>query len=153
MSIDKRVLLARPHAFIVSEMGPFLAQAGYSAVRLNSLGSLPQELSRPLRGAIISTAVTSSVDADAATLFRLIREHSPGLPVVFAGMADADTMKAVTERAVKGLVQTPVITGPQGYRSASAADRASVFLVLRKEDLASGLSHDAAVKALRAHFA
>ena len=152
MTIEKRVLLARPHAFIVSEMRPFLVGAGYAPVRVETLEQLMQELARPLQGAVISTAVSSSLNADAATVFRLVREKAPTLPIVFAGMADLDTMKVVAERAVKALVTTPHVSGPQGYRSVPSADRASSFLVLRKEDLQPGAFQDAALKAMRAHF-
>ena len=150
MALEKRILLARPHAFIVSEMRPFLTDAGYSPVRVESLDQLALELRRPLHGAIISTAVSSSVNADAATVFNLIRERSPTLPVVFAGMADLETMKVVSERAVKAVVASPVVAGPATYRA--AGDRASSFLILRKEDLLAGASRDAALRALRAHF-
>lgn len=47
MAIEKRVLLARPHAFIVSEMRPFLVSAGYLPVRVETLEQLIQELERP----------------------------------------------------------------------------------------------------------
>lgn len=58
MATEKRALLAHPHAFIVNEMRPFLIDAGFTPVRLESLDQLAAELSRPLQGAIISTAVT-----------------------------------------------------------------------------------------------
>jgi len=75
------------------------------------------------------------VNADAATVFRLVREKAPRLPIVFAGMADFDPMKVVAERSVKAMVATPLVSGPRGYRAAPPADRASSLLVLRKEDL------------------
>ncbi|WP_141396338.1 hypothetical protein [Polaromonas sp. AET17H-212] len=152
MALEKRILLARPHAFIVSEMRPFLVETGYSPVRVESLSQLSQELRGSLNGAILSTAVTSSVDADVATVFRLIRQAHPHLPVVFAGMASFDTMKVITERAVHGLVSAPTISSPRDYRAVSASTRSSSFLVLRKEDLQPGDSHSAAIKALRAYF-
>lgn len=152
MSAEKHVLLARPHAFIVNEMRPFLEQAGYVPQRLDSLDQLATALARPLRGAIISTAVTSSVNADAATVLQLIRETAPRLPVVFAGMADWETMRVTAERAVKAIVASPSILAPQGYRPGSAADRASTFLVLRKDDLVDAALRDAAMRALRAHL-
>lgn len=153
MNTEKPVLLARPHAFIVNEMRPFLLAAGYAPQRLESLAQLDAALASPLRGAIISTAVTSSIDADAATVFRLIRGKAPKLPVVFAGMADLDTVITTAERAVKALVPTPSFASPKTYRAPGPGDRASTFLVLRKEDLAPGALQEAATRALRAHFA
>lgn len=152
MTVEKRVLLARPHAFIVNEMRPFLVAAGYLPQRVENLEQLGAELARPLRGAVISTAVTSAVGADAATVFRLVREKAPRLPVIFAGMADLETMKVTAERAVRALVEAPVIAPPQTYRATGPAERASTFLVLRKEDLVPGALQEAALRALRAHF-
>ena len=152
MAVEKRVLLARPHAFIVNQMRPFLVEAGYTPVGAQSLDHLAQELSGSFHGAIISTAVSSTVNADAATVFRLVREKLPRLPVVFAGMADAATMTLSAERAVKAVVGTPTIAFPQDLRIATAPDRASTFLVLRKEDLMPGGSQEAALRALRTLF-
>lgn len=152
MAVEKRVLLARPHAFIINQMRPFLLEAGYTPVGAQSLDHLAQELVGTFHGAIISTAVSSAVNADAATVFRLVREKLPRLPIVFAGMADAATMKLSAERAVKALVSTPTIASPQDLGFATAADRTSTFLVLRKEDLMPGGSQEAAMRALRTLF-
>ena len=152
MAVEKRVLLARPHAFIVNQMRPFLLEAGYTPVGTQSLDHLAQALSGSFHGAIISTAVSSTVNVDAATVFRLVREKLPRLPIVFAGMADAATMKLSAERAVKALVSTPTIASPQDMRMASGSDRSSTFLVLRKEDLMPGGSQEAALRALRTLF-
>jgi hypothetical protein len=143
---------ARPHTFIVNEMRPFLMAAGYTPVRVESLDQLLDELGRPLHGAIISMALTSSIDADAATVFRLVREKMPRLPVVFAGLADLDTVMSTAARAVKDLAASPAIAGPGAYRVAPALERASSFLVLRKEDVVAGASQQAGQRALRAHL-
>ena len=152
MSAEKPVLLARPHAFIVNEMRPFLEGAGYTPQRLESLDQLAAALARPLRGAIISTAVTSSVNADAATVFQRVRAAAPRLPIVFAGMADWETMRTTAERAVKAIVPSPSIQSPQSYRPAGSLDRDSTFLVLRKDDLIDAVLRESALRALRAHF-
>lgn len=152
MAVEKRVLLARPHAFIINQMRPFLLEAGYTPVGAQSLDHLAQELVGTFQGAIISTAVSSAVNADAAAVFRLVREKLPRLPIVFAGMADAATMKLSADRAVKALVSTPTIASPQDLGFATAADRTSTFLVLRKEDLMPGGTQEAAMRALRTLF-
>jgi AmiR/NasT family two-component response regulator len=150
MAIEKRVLLARPHAFIVSQMRPFLLDAGYTPVGVQDLVELDDQLVTPLKGAIISTAVTSTIDADASAVFRMVRQKQPRLPIVFAGMADAATMKVVAERAVAEMVSGPIVVGPGGYRA--GADRSSTFLILRKDDLLSAASIELATRALRSHL-
>lgn len=150
MAFEKRILLARPHAFIVNQMRPFLVDAGYVGVGARDLDHLRAELGSSLKGAIISTAVTSTVDADAAAVLRLVREMQPNLPVVFAGMADAATMRSTAERAVKGLVPSPVFAGPADYRA--GMNRSTSFLILRKDDLLNAVSIELATRALRSHF-
>lgn len=150
MAAEKRVLLARPHAFIVNQMRPFLLDAGYVAVGARDLDHLRTELTSTFRGAIISTAVTSTVEADAAAVFRLVRERQPRLPVVFAGMADAATMRITAERAVKELVASPVFAGPGDYRP--GGDRQASFLILRKDDLLDAAAIERSARALRSHF-
>lgn len=150
MAAEKRVLLARPHAFIVNQMRPFLLDAGYVAVGARDLDHLRTELASTFKGAIISTAVTSTVEADAAAVFRLVRERQPRLPVVFAGMADAATMRVTAERAVKDLVSSPVFARPDDYRP--GADRQTSFLILRKDDLLDAAAVERSARALRSHF-
>jgi DNA-binding NtrC family response regulator len=150
MAAEKRVLLARPHAFIVNQMRPFLLDAGYVAVGARDLDHLRTELASTFKGAIISTAVTSTVEADAAAVFRLVRERQPRLPVVFAGMADAATMRVTAERAVKDLVASPVFAVPDDYRP--GADRQASFLILRKDDLLDAAAVERSARALRSHF-
>jgi len=153
MSNLPRVLLARPHAFIVNEMRPFLAEAGFTSVRIDSLEQLAQELRLPAKGAIISTAVSSSLGSDAATVFRQVREWGPNMPVVFAGMADFTTMQATVRRAVKDMCPAAQVVGVAGFRLSRLSDRTSTFLVLRKEDLQQGPNHEAAIEAVRSHLA
>lgn len=152
MTSERRVLLARPHAFIVNEMRPFLIEAGYMPVRIGSVEQLAHELASPARGAVISTAVTSSLGLDAGAVFRKVREFSPNLPVVFAGMADLATMEATVMRAVKDLHPEARTQGAAGFRMTRSWDRTSNFLILRKEDLQQGALHEAAISAIRAHF-
>lgn len=67
-------------------------------------------------------------------------------------MADAVTIRASAERAVKTLVPTPSMVTPLDYPVVPPYDRATTFLVLRKEDILEGASHQDALRALRAHL-
>ncbi|MDE2369878.1 MAG: hypothetical protein KGN16_12990 [Burkholderiales bacterium] len=150
MSVEKPVLLAWPHTFIVNQVRPFLIEAGYIGVGARDLDHLRSELASSFKGAIISAAVTSPVEADAAAVFRLVHERQPGLPVVFAGMADAATMGISAERAVKDLVSNAVFAGPADCRPGS--NRRATFLILRKDDLLNLATAELALRALRSHF-
>ncbi len=150
MAQEKRVLLARPHAFIVDEMRPFLVESGYTPVKVATLDDLKSALSQPLCGAVVSTAWSSSIGADAATVFAELRGRSPQLPVMFAGMADVATIRLTAGRAV-----TPVVADAVFHEAAAwpmRVDRRREFLVLRKEDLTSADARQRAARALRALF-
>ncbi|RVT49621.1 hypothetical protein [Rubrivivax albus] len=152
--MSQRILLARPHAFIVNEMRPFLLEAGFSPVKPESKVQLLEELGRPAQGIVISTAVSSNVEGDAEAVFRWVREKQPNVPVAFAGMTDARFMRLAVEQAVKALVHQPVITGAADYLAAARGHtRSGVFLFLRKDDLSPGAGRQVAMAALRAHFA
>jgi|LNFM01.1.fsa_nt_gb hypothetical protein len=68
MTRHKRLLPVRPHAFIVDEMNPFLA-CGRTRVKLCSLDELSSALAQPadadVNGSVSSTAVSSSIGAEA----------------------------------------------------------------------------------------
>lgn len=150
MAQDKRVLLARPHAFIVDEMKPFLLECGYTPVKVASLAELQSALAQPAAGAVISTAVSSSIGADAATVFAALRQGAPALPVMFAGMADASTIRLTAGRAVALVVADAAFHEAGGWPL--RFDRQREFLVLRKEDLTSAEARQRAARALRSLF-
>lgn len=58
--MNKTVLLARPHPFIVAEMKPFLEQSGYNAVKPEKLDDMAS-IARSSAGAAISLAVSSAL--------------------------------------------------------------------------------------------
>lgn len=150
MARDKRVLLARPHAFIVDEMRPFLVESGYTPVKVATLDEFKSALSPGASGAVISTAVSSSIGADAATVFARLHEVVPQLPVMFAGLADVATIRLIAGRAVAPLI------GDAVFHEAGAwpmrVDRRREFLVLRTEDMISADARQRAARALRSLF-
>lgn len=58
------ILLARPHAFIVGEMKPFLEQGGFAVTALSTVANLPTAVAGTC-GAVISLALTSSIPESA----------------------------------------------------------------------------------------
>jgi len=153
MPVTKKVLLARPHSFIVSEMRPFLERSGFAPLPLENLAALEAGTVGSLSGAIISTAVLSSVGASADEVFTALRKKYPRLPVLFAGLTDIPMMKGIVERIVKALHPgADVLPIAATTDSHPGLGRENVFLVLRKEDLAPGEPAALAERILRKHF-
>lgn len=145
----KKVLLARPHAFIVSEMRPFLEKNGYQPSKLEDIGDIRPGKLGSFSGAIISTAVVSSIPAKPAEVFAALRKNYPNLPVIFAGLTEFDSTLPTLQRIVNdlhpGATILPFNTKAEGYPRLGERD---VFLFLNKEDIAS----PDAERLLRRHF-
>lgn len=153
MAINKKTLLARPHTFIVSEMRPFLEKSGFAPSKLDSLGDLQHGNVGTFNGAVISTAVISSVNASAEEVFTALRQRNPKLPVLFAGLTEFSMMKSTVERIVGKIHPNaeilPIAASTENH---PGLGKENVFLVLRKEDLAAGAPSELAERILRKHF-
>ena len=153
MSVAKKVLLARPHFFIVAEMRPFLEKAGFAPSKLETLADLGGETHGFLSGAVISTAVVSSVGASVEEVFSAVRAKYPRLPILFAGLLDFPTMKSAVERYVKSHhADAEILPIAAQTESHPGLGKKSVFLVLTKENLASEEARALAQRVLRKHF-
>ncbi|MCK9199867.1 MAG: hypothetical protein M0P59_06175 [Gallionella sp.] len=149
MAIEKKVLLARPHAFIVSEMRPFLERNGYQPTKLESIDDMHSGKLGSFSGAIISTAVVSSIAAKPAEVFAELRKRYPSLPVIFAGLTAFDSTLSTIQRIVHEVHPGSTIL-PFNARAEehSRLGERDVFLFLNKDDIASA----AAERILRQHF-
>lgn len=145
----KKVLLARPHSFIVSEMRPFLERNGYQPVKLESMDDIHPGKLGTFSGAIISTAVVSSITAKPAEVLAALRKHYPALPVMFAGLTGFDSTLPTLQRIVSNVHPSATIL-PFNIRAEDHPQlgERDVFLFLNKEDIAS----DSAGSLLRRHF-
>lgn len=145
----KKVLLARPHAFIVAEMRPFLERTGYQPTRLEKLDDMQSGKLGTFSGAIISTAVVSSIPAKPADVFASLRQHYPSLPVIFAGLTEFDSTQPTIQRIVHELHPGAAIL-PFDKRAGEhpGLGGRDVFLFLNKEDIAAA----GAETILRRHF-
>lgn len=147
--MSKKVLLARPHAFIVAEMRPFLERNGYQPVKLESIADMHPGKLGSFSGAIISTAVVSSIAAKPAEVFAALRNSYPSLPVMFAGLTGFDSTLSTIQRIVHdvhpGSTILPFNAKAEAHPRLGERD---VFLFLNKDDIASAASE----RILRRHF-
>lgn len=151
MAITKKVLLARPHSFIVSEMRPFLEKNGFAPTKLENLQALETGNLGTFSGAVISTAVVSAVNASAEEIFAALRKRYPKLPVLFAGLTEFPVMKSAIDRVVKNLhPDAEILPFATTTETHPGLGRENIFLVLKKEDLAA--SAELTERILRKHF-
>ncbi len=153
MPPPRKILLARPHAFIVSEIRTFLEHAGYAPEKADSVADIESSRHGALAGAIVSTAVVSSIGASAEEVFAALRRKYPRLPVLFAGLVDFAKMQDLVRRIVAPLhADAQILPMAPATESHAGLGRENVFPVLRKEDLAPGDAAALAARIVRRHF-
>lgn len=145
----KKVLLARSHAFIVAEMRPFLEKNDYHPVKLENISDMHPGKLGTFSGAIISTAVVSSIPEKPAEVFAALRLNYPALPVMFAGLTEFDSTLPTLQRIVHtqspGATILPFNAQAEGHPRLGERD---LFLFLNKEDITTPDAN----RILRRHF-
>ncbi len=95
--MPRQNFLARPHPFIVVEMKPFLEANNVSALKPEVPQSL-DALARGCAGAIISLAVTSSINLEKDEVIKQVWSKVSKLPLVFAGLLPFEKYQQTSER-------------------------------------------------------
>lgn len=152
--MSKKIVLARPHPFIVSQMQPFLADLGYSGEKLERLEDLDGSLDSNTRGAVISLAVTSSLGESAEAVFLKLRQLRAQLPVLFVALLDfAQAQRALQQLAGTAGVAQPVLidVSEANVRNAMLGKSGAFFYIGRK-DLENPARRALAAKMLESHF-
>jgi hypothetical protein len=146
------VLLARPHTFIVSEMKPFLEEAGFKVIKAEKPADLT-DLSRACAGAVISLAVSSSMDASPEDVVKRLREANAKMPLLFAALLPYAKIKDSLDRVGRqaGLTAKALGLEDGGVHRAELGS-ASALLYLSKDDLANAITRQQALQAVRRHF-
>jgi len=151
--MKNKILLARPHPFIVSEMKPFLEQNGFSPLPIKGISELAGLASHPFSGAIISLAVQSTIDESAEMVFEAIRKQSPSLPVAFAGMLDASmASKAIKRVLPESIGDYRVIAVDKKNDHRVELGQPSTFVYIRNSDLATSDTVKIVALMLQHHF-
>ncbi len=89
-----KVVLARPHDFLVAQMKTWLLSLGVEPVRLGSLAELEALLPNEVAGVVVSTAVTSSVAATVGEALAAVARRLPVARLAIAGMATVASARA-----------------------------------------------------------
>jgi hypothetical protein len=153
MTVDRKVLLARPHPFIVSEMKPLLVSAGYMPSPLSEMNDITSGAWRDAKGAVISIAVSSVMPESAETVFSTLRSYAPEIPVVFAGLNDIDIAGGTIQRLVKASVpDATVIPVRRNNEHVRGLGKGNVFLYIEKDVLKTAEGTALAKRMLQRHF-
>ena len=148
----KTILLARPHPFIVSEMRPWLEEAGYGVRKSDTLGDL-ETLVTSSDGAVISLAVSSSVGASVEDVLSALFRKKPRLPIVFAALRSLQQVTPDISRIASGMGISATVIGVDGpSTSARSLGQTNCFIYLSKDDLVDPVRKQKARSLLSMHI-
>lgn len=152
--MSKKIVLARPHPFIVSQMQPFLADLGYSGEKLERLEDLDDSLDSNTRGVVISLAVTSSLGDSAEAVFLRLRQLRAQLPVLFVALLDfPQVQRALLKLAEAAGVAQPVLLEVTETNVRNAVlGKSDVFFYIGRKDLEDPVRRATAAQMLERHF-
>jgi hypothetical protein len=89
-----KVLLARPHDFVVADMTRWMNSLGAEPVRLQGALDLSPFAAGEVGGVVISTAVTSMVSSAFGEVLDATRAAFPRAPVIIAGLTSTDSARS-----------------------------------------------------------
>lgn len=154
MVTGRRILLARPHPFVVETMQPFLAANGWTPEMLADVGDIVRLGQAGYAGSIISTAPHASVRQTFLEVFEALRRRLPTLPIAFSTLLGWDLIAKELRIQVSRTVVTPEILRVSSDSLASPAlGTTHGILVIRKEDLTDPSAATLTARILRRHFA
>lgn len=150
--MSRQILLARPHPFIVAEMKPFLETHGYAALKPEGAQTL-DVLARSCAGAVISLAVTSSINLEIDEVIKQVRSTASKLPLVFAGLLPFEKYQQTLERLAQqtGLAGAGLAVST-GAESSKLLGTPEGWLYVSKDDLLDPLRRELAARLLKRHF-
>ncbi|MBA5604213.1 hypothetical protein H3H36_02395 [Duganella sp. FT3S] len=150
--MTKSILLARPHPFIVTDMMPFLTQAGFRVVKPEGYANLAT-LARSCTGAVVSLAISSSVPESAAEVYQKLRAAAPALPVLFAGISSLDSLRGSMERiAQQAGMQAAILGISAANERTGGLGKSDTLLYVSKEDLADTARRQMAARMVLRHL-
>lgn len=150
--MNKNVLIARPHPFIVASMKPFLQEAGFAVSKLERLDELTAQSQRPA-GAIISLALSSPIPESAQEVFARLRSISARTPVVFASMLPIEKIAITLEALAKSNgIAANILSHASPSSSWGALGKQETFFYLSKADLDAPERRAVLAQMARRHF-
>ncbi len=133
--MSKKILLARPHPMIVSDMKPFLEENDFSISKIDNFEQIG-EVINDSAGAVISLAVNSSIKESALEVYQKIRAEHPFLPVIFVSMLPFSkaiiALNGISDATGKN--KTMIAIELKNSRS-SILGKPNTFLYISKDDL------------------
>ncbi|PIQ29128.1 hypothetical protein COW36_17950 [bacterium (Candidatus Blackallbacteria) CG17_big_fil_post_rev_8_21_14_2_50_48_46] len=127
----KKILLARPHPFLVQEMSQFLLEEGYFIEPLRSFSELSIQVENS-SAVIISTAVSATIQESAREVFAGLYKYA--IPTIFAGLLGVAQARSLIQEAVQDFYSEPLIVSAESQER-ELIDARRPFLFICRDDL------------------
>lgn len=129
-----------------------LEKSGYSATKLENISDLPT-LAGEACGAVISLALTSSIEETAEEVFTRLRNAAPNMPILFAAMLDFSRASGVLKTLAEntGTNATIIDVNSTTENPAALGDK-NTFLYVSRDGLTSTGLMPLVESALKKHF-
>jgi len=124
-----KVLLARPHDFVVTEMSAVLRAIGVEPVKLERLDQLAGLRGVEFCGVVISLAASSSIGHSVSEVHAAVRRTWANKPLVLTGLSSLESARAGLAAALGA--KTFTVFGP----AEPSPHQPTAFLYLQKTEL------------------
>lgn len=127
--MSKKVLLARPHPFIVKEMKPLLDQCGYEVLKPENTSDMVAQ-AKSCDAAVISLAVVSNMGATAEEVLSEIHKANPKIPIIFASLLPFERVVSTISQMLDkvGIVARVIGASPTAASSSTKAGTLALYL-------------------------
>lgn len=154
MTDENIVILARPHPFIAQHMKKFLVDLGYTPFPIQGPDDLKNLTNtQAIKGAIISTSLTSESGESYVDDFKHLREKFPDLPIMFATLGKIDDMlKPVSHAIAAEAAGAKVIEVNADNLNHPGLGTKDIFLLVHKDGVANADTIPVTAQMLAKHF-
>lgn len=146
----KKVLIARPHAFVNDEIKAVIENAGFHPLTVGSSIELREIDLSLVSGAVVSLAVNSPVEDSIEDVIEYLRGNQPHLPIAFAALMSFDM--ACRLLSSMGLKNSGLLAVSEQTRRSSELSQATTYIVMQKNELLNGDNMDLLKYILSKHF-
>lgn len=154
MSEEKIIILARPHPFIAKHMKEFLIDQGYTPFPIQApedLGNITN--TQNVKGAIISTSLTSASGESYVDDFNHLRDKFPELPIMFATLGNIeDMLKPVTHSITAIDGDANVVEVNSANVDHSGLGSKNTYFLVHKDGVANEDAMPVTAKIMAKHF-
>lgn len=150
--MSKKILLARPHPMIVSDMKPFLEENDFSVSKIDDFEQI-SDLIQDAVGAVISLAVNSSIKESALEVYIKVRAERPFLPVIFVSLLPFSKALLTLNIISNATGKNKTMIGVELKHSKSdLLGKPNTFVYIAKDDLTDKNQRMIASQIIKNHF-